>query len=211
MGRFINADILMSTGQGLLGNNMFAYCNNVPVICLDSEGMRLMLASAGGGSIWYELYGNWRYRIEGPNTSSKTKRHIHVQNKKTKEEYIQHDDGSPSHENKSKKGNLPNKVQEKLMEKTGWDYNGNRDKFYTKTTISARDDGIVYIYADGTQVVVPYSLHSLDPLTMLESVYYGHTTQENHLINSCMPMIEGGFPYMVPSWAWGSTPIVPAF
>ena len=29
--RFINADGFVSTGQGLLGNNMFAYCNNSPV------------------------------------------------------------------------------------------------------------------------------------------------------------------------------------
>ena len=31
MGRFINADAFATTGQGLLGNNMFAYCgNNAP-------------------------------------------------------------------------------------------------------------------------------------------------------------------------------------
>jgi len=29
--RFINADNFISTGQGLLGNNMFAYCRNNPV------------------------------------------------------------------------------------------------------------------------------------------------------------------------------------
>ena len=34
--RFINADILVSTGQGLLGNNMFAYCGNNPVSRIDS-------------------------------------------------------------------------------------------------------------------------------------------------------------------------------
>ena len=31
LGRFINADALVSTGQGVLGNNMFAYCLNNPV------------------------------------------------------------------------------------------------------------------------------------------------------------------------------------
>ena len=31
LGRFINADVLISTGQGILGNNMFAYCGNSPV------------------------------------------------------------------------------------------------------------------------------------------------------------------------------------
>lgn len=30
-GRFINAESLLSTGQGVLGNNMFAYCGNNPV------------------------------------------------------------------------------------------------------------------------------------------------------------------------------------
>ena len=38
MGRFINADALVATGQGLLGNNMFAYCNNSPVFMLDPFG-----------------------------------------------------------------------------------------------------------------------------------------------------------------------------
>ena len=38
MGRFINADAYTSTGQGILGNNMFAYCNNNPVNSSDSHG-----------------------------------------------------------------------------------------------------------------------------------------------------------------------------
>ena len=38
LGRFINADAFVSTGQGLLGNNMFAYCNNRPVISADYGG-----------------------------------------------------------------------------------------------------------------------------------------------------------------------------
>ncbi len=38
VGRFINADALVSTGQGLLGNNMFAYCRNNPVCRVDIEG-----------------------------------------------------------------------------------------------------------------------------------------------------------------------------
>lgn len=40
VGRFINADGLASTGQGLLGNNMFVYCLNNPGNCLDSSGAR---------------------------------------------------------------------------------------------------------------------------------------------------------------------------
>lgn len=38
IGRFINADAYMSTGDGILGNNMFAYCNNNPVKCYDPSG-----------------------------------------------------------------------------------------------------------------------------------------------------------------------------
>ena len=36
--RFINADSYVSTGQGILGHNMFAYCNNNPVMYVDPTG-----------------------------------------------------------------------------------------------------------------------------------------------------------------------------
>jgi RHS repeat-associated protein len=38
LGRFLNADVYASTGQGLLGNNMFAYCRNNPVSRKDISG-----------------------------------------------------------------------------------------------------------------------------------------------------------------------------
>lgn len=38
IGRFINADSYVSTGQGILGNNMFAYCGNNPVYRTDPSG-----------------------------------------------------------------------------------------------------------------------------------------------------------------------------
>ena len=38
-GRFVNADGLVDTGTGLLGANMFAYCNNNPVNMSDPSGM----------------------------------------------------------------------------------------------------------------------------------------------------------------------------
>ena len=38
VGRFINADSYASTGQGLLGTNMFAYCNNNVPMRTDSGG-----------------------------------------------------------------------------------------------------------------------------------------------------------------------------
>jgi len=36
--RFLNADAYTSTGQGLLGNNMFAYCLNNPTNYIDTSG-----------------------------------------------------------------------------------------------------------------------------------------------------------------------------
>ena len=38
LGRFINADAFASTGQGILGNNMFAYCGNNPANKKDIPG-----------------------------------------------------------------------------------------------------------------------------------------------------------------------------
>ena len=38
IGRFINADAFASTGQGILGHNMFAYCGNNPIIRRDPMG-----------------------------------------------------------------------------------------------------------------------------------------------------------------------------
>jgi len=40
IGRFINADGYASTGQGVLGSNMFAYCLNNPVNRVDPNGCR---------------------------------------------------------------------------------------------------------------------------------------------------------------------------
>jgi len=44
--RFISADGYVSTGQGLLGYNMFAYCNNNPVMYVDPNGDIGFLAGA---------------------------------------------------------------------------------------------------------------------------------------------------------------------
>ena len=38
IGRFINADVYVTTGQGFIGNNMFAYCGNNPVLRTDQAG-----------------------------------------------------------------------------------------------------------------------------------------------------------------------------
>ena len=41
LGRFLNADGYVSTGQGMLGVNMFAYCHNKPVLFNDPSGCKI--------------------------------------------------------------------------------------------------------------------------------------------------------------------------
>ena len=38
VGRFISADVYLSTGQGVLGHNAYAYCGNNPIIRFDEDG-----------------------------------------------------------------------------------------------------------------------------------------------------------------------------
>ena len=52
--RFINPDGYNSTGQGIVGANMFAYCNNRPAVFSDSSGLILvncLLTDAGTGGL----------------------------------------------------------------------------------------------------------------------------------------------------------------
>ena len=55
--RFINADSIASTGQGFAGTNMFAYCNNSPVMYSDHTGHILkpftVATCDGGGGLPY--------------------------------------------------------------------------------------------------------------------------------------------------------------
>ena len=45
--RFINVDSYVSTGQSFIGTNMFAYCNNNPVVTADPSGHSLIGAVIG--------------------------------------------------------------------------------------------------------------------------------------------------------------------
>jgi len=51
--RFISADVLLSTGQGVIGHNAFAYCGNNPANMIDQDGNRPMpfstMVADGGG------------------------------------------------------------------------------------------------------------------------------------------------------------------
>ncbi len=46
IGRFINADGYVSTGQGILGYNMFAYCLNNPIMLSDHTGQMILVDDA---------------------------------------------------------------------------------------------------------------------------------------------------------------------
>ena len=51
--RFISADVLLSTGQGVIGNNTYVYCRNNPINAFDEFGHRAseleMISTKGGG------------------------------------------------------------------------------------------------------------------------------------------------------------------
>ena len=54
--RFISADVLLSTGQEVVGNNSFVYCGNNPIARIDSEGeFWNVIVGAVGGAIFGAL------------------------------------------------------------------------------------------------------------------------------------------------------------
>ena len=70
--RFINADNYQSTGQGFVGTNMFAYCNNSPVDLYDPSGnaagksfLTVMEDCAGGRPRELDPNGIYQYAPSG--------------------------------------------------------------------------------------------------------------------------------------------------
>ena len=59
IGRFLNADGYVSTGTGLLGHNMFAYCDNNPVNFADPTGT--CITNARGDTIHHGCDYEFRY------------------------------------------------------------------------------------------------------------------------------------------------------
>ena len=66
-GRFISADILLSTGQGVLGHNAYAYCLDNPVNMVDDGGSasRDLTQLTAEGKNGYSAPDNWYETIEG--------------------------------------------------------------------------------------------------------------------------------------------------
>ena len=69
LGRFINADSYASTGQGIIGHNMFAYCLNNPIGNFDPQGtititvttlILIISAIVGAGSAGYTAYSGYK-------------------------------------------------------------------------------------------------------------------------------------------------------
>ncbi|MBQ4333067.1 MAG: RHS repeat-associated core domain-containing protein [Clostridia bacterium] len=64
-GRWINADGLVSTGQGVLGYNTYAYCGNNPINLVDINGNRHCAATTISNEKWYErsLSCHWQNQV----------------------------------------------------------------------------------------------------------------------------------------------------
>jgi len=72
IGRFLNADALVATGQGVVGNNMFAYCNNNPINRKDETGYLAvatlcLIGALAGAAIDYatQVAANYKNGIKG--------------------------------------------------------------------------------------------------------------------------------------------------
>ena len=53
VGRFISSDVLLSTGQGVLGHNAYAYCGNNPINRYDPSGNSFLGIAAGAVILKY--------------------------------------------------------------------------------------------------------------------------------------------------------------
>ena len=51
VGRFISPDVLLSTGQGVIGHNAYAYCGNNPIVREDTQGNLWGLIAAAVGAV----------------------------------------------------------------------------------------------------------------------------------------------------------------
>lgn len=133
--------------------------------------------------------------------------------KKGNKHYIQNDDGSPHDKKKGEKGKLPKWLNDKLIEKAGWDYNGKHQSFFDKTETGVDAAGvIIFTYADGTVVYQKYAPYLPSQLTAYETAYYQNDTASNDASNNMqIPYLPIIGPITVPSFtfgfSWGWFPI----
>lgn len=123
--RFLNADGILDTEQGLIGTNMYAYCENDPINMCDAEGESATHTFVRPTS----LGKGWEVRVENHGTGNGI--HIHIYNKKKGLDYAQRYDGGPSHKGKGG-GGPPNTIKKAAKEKIGWDWDKRAKDYKSK-------------------------------------------------------------------------------
>ena len=78
--RFLNADGYAATGQSILGNNMFAYCDNNPVNRADSTGHFWKQLKAKVKNAW-NGFKSWVNKTFGSESSFKVQSKVPVEKK----------------------------------------------------------------------------------------------------------------------------------
>ena len=143
-GRFLNADDVECIGllNTMCSLNLFAYCGNQPVDRYDYSGL----------STVYTLSNGWKYRIDPPNTSTKTKRHIHIY--KDGYNYSQNDDGSP-HDGSSDEP--PNSVKKELKNKGVWDWDAKAKEYNESLT----NNGLEPVLKALRVVIIIYAVYRI--------------------------------------------------
>ena len=200
-GRFISSDGYLSTGQDILGNNMFAYCENNPVNYFDPIGQWKLwnkfktkvkkflndfisdynlesndiVAVTSSAAIVtnknIDIGKGWKARLDTADQNSKTQTHIHVEKGNLK--YSQNEDGS-KHDGHSTKGSPPNSVKKKIKKQLGWDWDGNLQKFQSEHGIDFTDDPIYQFFFSPTDIGGYGSLFATEPSTPIFFQKYLH-------------------------------------
>ena len=122
------------------------------------------------GSIRTTSYKGWNWRIDAADTSTNTRRHIHI--KGYGKEYIQNIDGSP-HDKSRSSGSPPNTLKKYLKKEGIWDWDANQKKYEnSQVNLNNEFKSMQTLYGcNGTSVMVMPIDPSI-PVVSLPSIYY---------------------------------------
>nr|WP_242871678.1 RHS repeat-associated core domain-containing protein [Acetanaerobacterium elongatum] len=171
VGRFINVDAYLGSNRSIISYNLFAYCDNNPIIYRDPSGHFKLwdqflgfiksffgiddkqvdaITSAAPAIIGTSipLSKGYSVRIDQPRVKNDQK-HIHVEKNKS-EVANQNEDGTPHHKNKNKKGEPPNSIKKEIKEKTGWDWDANVNKIAVNIEVPYGLPGFIYAPVPGS-------------------------------------------------------------
>ena len=195
----------MIDADDFIGHNLFAYCDNTPINKVDYTGE---------DGKYIELGNGWYCRIDPQDTTTGTQRHIHIWNDRKGVSYAQNKDGSPHDKNNNDQGKLPKWLQKELHNKTGWDYNGNRNSFFEATECEHWVEGIQYTFANGTTAFRAYHPFMLTRYSVdsYEGIYFNSEINPSVTSNATHPLyLPIVKPAMLPSFSfgpnWGMFPI----